>query len=140
MANFQETLQKVYDLAVQYGMKLILTIVVLIVGLLVIKWITRWLVRLMEKKDVNKSLISFLRTLTNILLKVMLVISILGMAGIQIFHTVLLSPDNRKITIPNSPLATGSITNFSAISTCTSMHRPAGPIQSGRYCQRGFYF
>jgi len=36
---------------------------------------------------------------------------------IQIFHTVLLSPDNRKITIPNSPLATGSITNFSAMPT-----------------------
>lgn len=174
MANFQETLQKIYDLVVQYGMKFILTIVVLIVGLLVIKWITRWLVRLMEKRNVNKSLVPFLKTLTSVLLKVMLVISVMGMVGIQmtsfivvlgaaglavgfalqgtlqnfaggvmillfkpyevghfieaqgfmgtvqeiqIFHTVLLSPDNRKIIIPNSPLATGSITNFSAMPT-----------------------
>jgi small conductance mechanosensitive channel len=36
---------------------------------------------------------------------------------IQIFQTVLLSPDNRKIIIPNSPLATGSLTNFSAMPT-----------------------
>lgn len=36
---------------------------------------------------------------------------------IQIFTTVLLTPDNRKVIIPNSPLATGSITNFSAMPT-----------------------
>ena len=44
MEKFQETLQKIYDLAVQYGMKFILAIVVLIVGLIVIRWITKaWL-------------------------------------------------------------------------------------------------
>jgi small conductance mechanosensitive channel len=36
---------------------------------------------------------------------------------IQIFNTILLSPDNRKIVIPNSPLATGSLTNFSVMPT-----------------------
>jgi small conductance mechanosensitive channel len=36
---------------------------------------------------------------------------------IQIFTTVLNTPDNRKVIIPNSPLATGSITNFSAMPT-----------------------
>jgi small conductance mechanosensitive channel len=36
---------------------------------------------------------------------------------IQIFTTVLTTPDNRKVIIPNSPLATGSITNFSAMPT-----------------------
>jgi len=174
MENFQETLQKIYELVAQYGMKFILTIVVLIVGLLVIKWITRVLVRLMKRSNVNESLIPFLKTLANVLLKVMLVISVMGMAGIemtsfiavlgaaglavgfalqgtlqnfaggvmillfkpyevghfidaqgfmgtvkeiQIFHTVLMTPDNRKIIIPNSPLATGSITNVTAMPT-----------------------
>ncbi len=32
---------------------------------------------------------------------------------IQIFVTILTSPDNKTILIPNGPLATGSITNFS---------------------------
>jgi small conductance mechanosensitive channel len=174
MENFQETLQKIYDLVVQYGMKFIMAIVVLILGLLVIRWITKGLVKMMKRSNVNESLIPFLKTLANILLKVMLVISVMGMVGIQmtsfiavlgaaglavglalqgtlqnfaggvmillfkpyevghfieaqgymgtvkeiqIFTTVLSTPDNRKVIIPNSPLATGSITNFSAMPT-----------------------
>jgi small conductance mechanosensitive channel len=155
-------------------MKFILAIVVLIVGLIVIRWITRALVRFMKKSNVNPSLIPFLKALTNLMLKAMLVISVMGMVGIQmtsfiavlgaiglavglalqgtlqnfaggvmillfkpyevghfieaqgymgtvkeiqIFTTVLNTPDNRKVIIPNSPLATGSITNFSAMPT-----------------------
>lgn len=83
MENFQGTLQKIYDLVAQYGLKFILTIIVLILGLLAIKWITRLLVRLMKRSNVNESLIPFLKTLANVLLKVMLVISVMGMAGIE---------------------------------------------------------
>ena len=36
---------------------------------------------------------------------------------IQIFTTHLLTPDNRKVIIPNSPLATNALTNFSAMPT-----------------------
>ena len=174
MDKFQDTLQKIYELLIRYGMKFIIAVVVLILGLIVIKWITKAMVRLMKKGNVNASLIPFLKSLTNILLKVMLVISVMGMVGIQmtsfiavlgaaglavglalqgtlqnfaggvmillfkpyevghfiegaghmgtvkeiqIFTTVLLTPDNRKIVIPNSPLATGAITNFSAMPT-----------------------
>ena len=174
MGKLQEFFERMYTMIARYGMKFILAIVVLIVGLIVIRWITRALVRLMKKGNVNPSLIPFLRTLSNILLKVMLVISVMGMVGIemtsfiavlgaaglavglalqgtlqnfaggvmillfkpyevghfieaqgfmgtvkeiQIFTTVLSTPDNRKVIIPNSPLATGSITNFSAMPT-----------------------
>ncbi len=174
MEKFQEVIERLYGLAIRYGLKFILAIVVLIVGLIVIKWITKAMVRFMKKGDVNESLIPFLKSLTSILLKVMLVISVMSMVGIQmtsfiavlgaaglavglalqgtlqnfaggvmillfkpyevgdfieaqgfmgsvkeiqIFTTVLLTPDNRKVIIPNSPLATGSITNFSAMPT-----------------------
>lgn len=174
MEKFQEILAKVYELAVTYGMKFIMAIVVLIVGLIVVKWIVKAMVRLMKKGNVNESLIPFLKSLTNIMLKLMLVISVMGMVGIQmtsfiavlgaaglavglalqgtlqnfaggvmillfkpyevghfieaqgymgtvseiqIFTTVLSTPDNRKVIIPNSPMATGSITNFSAMPT-----------------------
>jgi small conductance mechanosensitive channel len=174
MEKFQGILEKVYDLAVTYGMKFVMAIVVLIVGLLVVKWITKAVVRLMKKGNVNDSLIPFLKSMLNILLKLMLVISVMGMVGIQmtsfiavlgaaglavglalqgtlqnfaggvmillfkpyevghfietqgymgtvkeiqIFTTVLSTPDNRKVIIPNSPMATGSITNFSAMPT-----------------------
>ena len=172
MEKFQEILAKVYELIITYGMKFIMAIVVLIVGLIVIKWIIKAMVRMMEKRNVNVSLIPFLRSLMNILLKLMLIISVMGMVGIQmtsfiavlgaaglavglalqgtlqnfaggvmillfkpyevgdfieaqgfmgsvkeiqIFTTVLTTPDNRKVIIPNSPLATGAITNFSAM-------------------------
>ena|SRR5690554_329525 len=36
---------------------------------------------------------------------------------IQIFVTVLTTPDNKTVIIPNGPLATGSLTNFSAQAT-----------------------
>lgn len=32
---------------------------------------------------------------------------------IQIFHTILHTPDNKTIILPNGPLSTGNITNFS---------------------------
>lgn len=174
MENVSEVIDRLYGLAIRYGLKLVLAIVVLVVGLMVIKWITKAMVRLMKKSDVNESLIPFLKSITGILLKVMLVISVMGMVGIQmtsfiavlgaaglavglalqgtlqnfaggvmillfkpyevgdfieaqgfmgsvkeiqIFTTVLTTPDNRKVIIPNSPLATGSITNFSAMPT-----------------------
>ena len=174
MEQFQEVLERLYGLFVRYGMKFVLAIVVLVVGLLVIRWISRGMVKMMKRSNVNESLIPFLRSMTNILLKVMLVISVMGMVGIQmtsfiavlgaaslavglalqgtlqnfaggvmillfkpyevghfieaqgymgtvkeiqIFNTILHSPDNRKIVIPNSPLATGSLTNFSVMPT-----------------------
>jgi len=174
MEKFQQVIENLYTLAARYGIKLVLAIVVLIVGLMVIKWITRAMVKVMKKRNVNESLIPFLKSLANILLKAMLIISVMGMVGIQmtsfiavlgaaglavglalqgtlqnfaggvmillfkpyevgnfieaqgfmgtvkeiqIFTTHLLTPDNRKVIIPNSPLATGSITNFSAMPT-----------------------
>jgi len=174
MENEQTVFEKLYDLFIQYGLKFVLAIVVLVVGLFVIKWITKAMVRMMKKGNVNESLIPFLKSMANILLKAMLIISVMGMVGIQmtsfiavlgaaglavglalqgtlqnfaggvmillfkpyevgnfieaqghmgtvkeiqIFNTILLSPDNRKIVIPNSPLATGSLINFSAMPT-----------------------
>ena len=44
-----------------------------------------------------------------------------GFAGyvkeIQIFHTIIITPDNKAITIPNGPLSTGSINNWSSEDT-----------------------
>tara|TARA_R110002096_G_scaffold77896_1_gene183163 strand:+ start:79025 stop:79852 length:828 start_codon:yes stop_codon:yes gene_type:complete len=37
--------------------------------------------------------------------------------GIEVFNTVLLTPDNRKIIIPNGQIAGGAIENFSAMPT-----------------------
>jgi small conductance mechanosensitive channel len=158
------------DFATQYGLKLIGAIVVLIIGLWLIKILVRTSHKLMDRSKVDPSLSSFLKSMVDILLKVLLIISVMGMMGIemtsfiailgaaglavgmalsgtlqnfaggvmilifkpfkvgdfidaqgymgvvkeiQIFVTILTTPDNKTVIIPNGPLSNGSLTNFS---------------------------
>lgn len=152
------------------AISLVGAIIVLLVGLWVIKRITRGVRKLMEKKEVDPSLIPFLTSLVNFGLKAMLVITVIGMLGvemtsfiailgaaglavglalqgslsnfaggvmilifkpfrvgdfiqgaghsgsvkeIQVFNTILKTPDNVTIIIPNGSLSNTSITNYS---------------------------
>ena len=170
MENIEYYLNKGAELSVSYVPKLLLAIFTLLVGLWIIKIIVNSITRVMEKKGVDPSLAPFLKTLTGILLKVMLIICIAGMIGIQmtsfiailgaaglaigmalsgtfqnfaggvmllifkpfmvgdfieaqgfagevneiqIFNTILKTPDNRTVIIPNAPLSTGPMVNFS---------------------------
>jgi len=154
-----------------YGPKLIGAILVLIVGLWVIKLITRGTGKFLDKRSIDLSLKPFIKSMVSILLKVLLVISVLGMIGIemtsfiailgaaglavglalsgtlqnfaggvlililkpfkvgdyidtgsakgsvfeiQIFNTILKTPDNVIIIIPNGGLINTVITNYSA--------------------------
>lgn len=158
------------EMAVQYGPRLLGAIVVLIIGWKLIGITGRRFSRGMERRDVEPSLKSFIVSLVSIVIKILLLISVLGMLGvemtsfiailgaaglaiglalsgtlqnfaggvlilllkpfkvgdfidaqgymgtvreIQIFNTILKTPDNRTIIIPNGGLATGSMTNFS---------------------------
>ena len=158
------------DLVTNYGPRLLGALLVLIIGWKVIGIITGRIVKAMEKKDIELSLKSFVRSLVSILLKVLLIISVLGMIGIQmtafiailgavglavglalsgtlqnfaggvlillfrpfkvgdfidaqgymgtvreiqIFNTILKTPDNKTVIIPNGGLSTSSMVNFS---------------------------
>lgn len=81
--KLMEYAEKAYDLMIRYGLKVIGAIVVLIIGLWLIKLITRRVEKVMKKKDVSPAVCTFLRSLINILLKVMLLISIAKMVGIE---------------------------------------------------------
>lgn len=163
--------QNLMELAMSYGPRLVGALVVLLVGLQLISWFGRWFRKSLERRNVDPSLKPFFRTLTLTLLRVLLVISVMGMLGvemtsfiailgaaglavglalsgtlqnfaggviilvfkpfkvgdfitaqgfsgtvneIQIFNTILKTPQNVTIVIPNGGLATGSLTNFSA--------------------------
>lgn len=158
------------EMILAYGPKLILAILFLFVGFWIIKVVVNMANKTMEKREVDPSLRPFATGLLGWLLKAMLIISVLGMIGIemtsfiavlgaaglaigmalsgtlqnfaggvlllifkpikvgdfieaqghsgtvkeiQIFVTILTTPDNKTIFIANSPLATGSIVNFS---------------------------
>jgi|TARA_B110000261_G_C13008945_1_gene327289 small conductance mechanosensitive channel len=163
---------KVY--AIEYGINFSSAILALIVGLWMIKVLINGLSAIMRKKAIDDSLQPFLRSLLTITLKALLLVSVLGMLGvemtsfiallgaaglaigmalsgtlqnfaggvmilifkpfkvgdvieaqgfvgkvfeIQIFNTILKTPDNKHIIIPNGGLSTGSMVNFSVEAT-----------------------
>lgn len=168
--NTEQILNQATQIVVEYGPKLIGAIVVWIIGSWVIKMITKGFGKMLDKREVDPSLKPFLKGIIDMLLKVMLGISVLGMLGIamtsfiailgavglavgmalsgtlqnfaggvmilifkpfkvgdvidaqghlgsvseiQIFNTILKTPDNKTIIIPNGGLSTSSMTNYS---------------------------
>ncbi len=168
--NTEKILTQANDLLLFYGPKLVGAILVWIIGLWVIKLLVKGLSRLMNNAKLDPSLVPFLRSMSAIVLKVLLAISVLGMLGIemtsfiailgaaglavglalsgtlqnfsggvmilifkpykvgdvieaqgytgsvkeiQIFNTILKTPDNKTIIIPNGGLATSSMINYS---------------------------
>lgn len=162
------------EMVITYGPKLILAILTLIIGLWVIKFFTKTVSNLLDKREIDASLKPFLKSLFSMVLKVLLVITVMGMVGIemtsfiailgaaglaigmalsgtlqnfsggvilliikpfkvgdfieaqgfsgtvtaiQIFNTILKTPNNQTIIIPNGGLSTGSVTNYSTEST-----------------------
>lgn len=162
--------EKAVDLVLTYGPKLVGAILVWIVGSIVVKFLSKTFNRILDKRNIDPSLKPFLTGIVNSLLKVMLVISVLGMVGIemtsfvailgaaglavgmalsgtlqnfaggvmilifkpfkngdvieaqgyigcvseiQIFNTILKTPDNKTIIIPNGGLSNGSMVNYS---------------------------
>ncbi|KOH46405.1 mechanosensitive ion channel family protein [Sunxiuqinia dokdonensis] len=83
MENYQNLVEKAYELILTYGPKIVLAILVLIIGLWIINRFTRATRQLMEHRNVNVSLVGFVSSLTNVGLKVLLLISVAGMIGIQ---------------------------------------------------------
>lgn len=72
-----------YENIVSYGLKLVGAVIALIIGFWVVGRIKAALVRIMEKRDVEPSLRSFLRSFISIALKILVIISVLGMVGFQ---------------------------------------------------------
>jgi len=79
----EKILEKITDIAVEYGPKLIGAILVLIIGSWIIKIIMKSFSKILDKRNIDDSLKPFLRSIFGILLRVMLIISVLGMVGIQ---------------------------------------------------------
>lgn len=170
----QAILDQVTQIGLDYGPKVLGAIAVWIIGSWIIKAIVGVLGKTMVKTKTDTSLQPFLKGLAGGLLKAMLVISVLGMLGIemtsfiailgaaglavgmalsgtlqnfaggvmilifkpfkigdvidaqgfigsvkeiQIFNTILKTPDNKTIILPNAGLSSGSMTNFSTEAT-----------------------
>jgi small conductance mechanosensitive channel len=76
-------LEKITDFAIEYAPKLLGGVIVLIIGLWVTKLITKGVGKSLEKSNIDQSLVPFLRSLTNIILKALVGITVMGMIGIE---------------------------------------------------------
>src|SRR6056297_397888 len=167
----EQYLDKIVNFGFEYGPQLIGGILVLLFGLWITKFITQGVGKALTKGNVDPSLIPFLKRLTSIILKILVIITVMSMIGIQmtsfiallgaaglaigmalsgtlqnfaggviilvfkpfkvgdfieaqgymgtvkeisIFTTRLNTVDKKLIIIPNGPLSTGALTNFSA--------------------------
>lgn len=170
----QINIEDIKAILIDHGPGLLGALLVLVFGLWVIRILSRAFGRFLNKRKIEESLKPFLRTIINILLKVLLFISvlsmlevemtsfiaILGAAGlaiglalsgtlqnfaggvlilllkpfkvgdfidaigftgtvseIQIFNTILKTPDNKTIILPNGSLVNASMTNYSTQET-----------------------
>ncbi|MFA5533438.1 MAG: mechanosensitive ion channel domain-containing protein [Mariniphaga sp.] len=170
MQSFNFAIQNIYQSVISYSPRLIGAILTLIIGWWLIRVIHNTLNKYFEKREMDPSLRGFLNSMIGILLKAMLLISVIGMLGvqmtsfiailgaaglavgmalsgtlqnfaggvmillfkpfkvgdyieaqghagsvkeIQIFNTILKTPDNKTIIIPNGGLSTSSMINYS---------------------------
>ncbi|MBO6516977.1 MAG: mechanosensitive ion channel [Bacteroidia bacterium] len=81
--NTDKILEKISELSVTYGTKIIGAVIVFIIGSWIVKLLTKSFNAILDKRNVDVSLKPFLKGLVNTLLRVLLVISVLSMLGIE---------------------------------------------------------
>ncbi len=80
--NIENHIERFISLLVEYTPRIIGATLVLIIGLWLIKRLAKLLTKSMEKRDLDISLRTFLRSLISIGLKVVLIVTVAGMIGI----------------------------------------------------------
>lgn len=168
--NFEQILDQIIHFSIDAGKSILLATLIYVVGRFLISVINRLTAQMMERRKLDPTIQSFLRSFINILLTILLIISVVSALGvnttsfaallasagvavgmalsgnlqnlagglivllfkpyrvgnyidangvsgtvkeIQIFHTLLVTVDNKVIYVPNGALSSGSITNYS---------------------------
>lgn len=168
--KLDEFIEQVIIMGTEAGKSILLAAVVAIVGYYIVRFINNLVARILERRNVEPTVQSFLKSFINITLLILLILTVVGTLGvnttslaallasaglavgmalsgnlqnlaggiilllfkpykvgdyidaqgvsgtvkaIQIFHTVLTTPDNKELFIPNGALSSGNITNYS---------------------------
>lgn len=167
--SLDDALSKMANSVVDFTFRLLIAIVIFYVGRFIIRKILSFIHNVLEKRKVDLSLATFVRSFVQILLYFILIVTVVGILGIetssflalfasagvaigmalsgtlqnfaggvlilllkpykvgeyietqgyagtvneiQMFHTVITTPDNKTILIPNGALSTSSINNY----------------------------
>lgn len=169
--EFSQIIQQLTTLGIEAGKSILLAVLIFVVGRYIVKFINRIVAGMMERRHMDPTIQSFLRSFINVLLTILLVITTVSALGInttsfaallasagvavgmalsgnlqnlaggiilllfkpykvgdfiegqgvsgtvkeiQIFHTIILTADNKQIYVPNGALSSGSVTNYSS--------------------------
>lgn len=82
VSNFDRHLDHIVTLIIEYAPHVVGALLVLVIGMWLIKRVTRLASKAMEKRDLDVSLRTFLRSLISIGLKIFLIVTVAGMIGI----------------------------------------------------------
>lgn len=172
--NFDIVLQKIIDMALSAGKHILIAGVLFIVGRFIVRMMNRVVSKMLQRRHVDAGVQTFLRSLVNIVLNILLVITVIGALGvnttsfaallasagvaigmalsgnlqnlagglivllfkpyrvddfievqgvqgkvreIQIFHTILVTVDNKVVYIPNGSTSSAVIVNYSREAT-----------------------
>ncbi|QXU43505.1 mechanosensitive ion channel family protein [Pedobacter sp. D749] len=109
--NINQFYDKAYDWIIDKGPSVILGMVILFLGLWLIKLLGKWVQGGMHRKDVNPSLRPFLTSLMLITLRILLVLTVMQIIGIQLtFLTVLIG----GIGVAAGLALSGTLQNFAS--------------------------
>ena len=166
-----EFIAKALNASIDLGGRILAALIIFIIGKFLINWANKLFATMLQKRKVDASIQSFLKSIVNITLLVMLFLAVIGKLGIeltsfaallasvgvavgmalsgnlsnfaggviilvfrpykvgdyieastgvsgtvtdiQIFHTVLTTPDNKVIFAPNGAMSSAVVTNYS---------------------------
>lgn len=77
-------MSKVTSLAVEYGPKLVGAIIAYLIGSIIIGWISKAFASILNARKVDPSLQSFLSSFVSIMLKILLLLTVFGMMGVNL--------------------------------------------------------
>lgn len=172
VSTLDNIIQQIASYAVEAGKSILIAVLIYFIGRFIINFIKKVLIGMMERRQMDPSIQSFLRSVVNVLLNVLLIITVVSALGInttsfaallasfgvaagmalsgnlqnlaggivillfkpyrvgdyieaqgiqgsvkdiQIFHTAILTVDNKLIHVPNGALSSGNITNYSTM-------------------------
>ncbi len=84
MTDLKVNFNDIYNLAIVYGIRFLFALIILYIGLKLIKLMVNRIEKRLNKLKVETSLKSFLLPLISIILKITLLVSIIGMFGVEI--------------------------------------------------------
>ena len=170
LSQLDIVIQNLIDSGISAGKHIIAAVVIFIVGRFLIKMINRLVASILQRRHIEISVQTFLSSLVNIILTILLIITVIGALGVnttsfaaliasagvaigmalsgnlqnfaggliillfkpyrvgdfidvcgvqgtvsavQIFHTILLTPDNKAVYLPNGSTSSSTITNYS---------------------------